>query len=66
MALIAMTAIPMEELDMDRPTLIPADPLAAAEMAEQEANTETTPRDEKPDPEKPDLAEQNARTAQEQ
>ncbi|RYH13178.1 MAG: hypothetical protein EON57_02430 [Alphaproteobacteria bacterium] len=53
---------------MDRPKIIPADPVAAAEMAEQEANTETTPRDvRKPYPENPgltdkSLAEQNERT----
>ena len=48
---------------MDRPKIIPADPVAAAEMAEQEANTETAPRDPKqPYPENPGLAEQNDRT----
>lgn len=53
---------------MDRPTIIPADPVAAAEMAEQEANTEAAPRDPKhPYPENPGLtddklAEQNDRT----
>lgn len=53
---------------MDRPTIIPADPVAAAEMAEQEANMETAQRDPKqPYPENPGLtddklAEQNDRT----
>lgn len=48
---------------MDRPTIIPADPVAAAEMAEQDANTETAPRNDKqPYPENPGLTEQNERT----
>lgn len=41
---------------MDRPTIIPADPVAAAEMAEQEANAELAKKRE------PTLAEQNERT----
>lgn len=48
---------------MDRPKIIPADPVAAAEMAEQEANTETAPLDPKQSyPENPGLVEQNDRT----
>ena len=45
---------------MDRPTIIPADPVAAAEMAEQDANTETTTQ--KPRLGDTELAEQNERT----
>ncbi len=53
---------------MDRPKIIPADPIAAAEMAEQDANTETVPsKPRQPYPENPGLtdqalAEQNERT----
>lgn len=53
---------------MDRPTIIPADPVAAAEMAEQEANAELAARDKRqPYPENrgltdKKLAEQNERT----
>lgn len=44
---------------MDRPTIIPADPVAAAEMAEQEANAETAPRNpQQPYPENNGLTDQ--------